>query len=99
MKKVIATTVWNVGVSFNALEVLIRADGGGSPINDIQIPGRVSRISEGKTHGIVHDYLDQFNSSFRSRAKKRSSTYAKNSWEQVMPQRSVLEELLVSNGD
>jgi len=99
LKKVIATTVWNVGVSFNALEVLIRADGGGSPINDIQIPGRVSRISEGKTHGIVHDYLDQFNSSFQRRAKKRSSMYAKNSWEQVMPQLSVLEELLVSNGD
>jgi len=94
LKKAIATTVWNVGVSFNFLEVLIRADGGGSPINDVQIPGRVSRLSEGKTHGIVHDYFDQFNSSFHARAKRRATTYKKNSWEQVLPQKSVLESLL-----
>ena len=99
LKKVIATTVWNVGVSFNALEVLIRADGGGSPINDVQIPGRVSRLSEGKTHGIVHDYLDQFNSSFEKRALSRARTYKKNSWEQVMPKDSVLENLLVRHED
>lgn len=99
LKKVIATTVWNVGVSFNALEVLIRADGGGSPINDVQIPGRVSRLSEGKTHGIVHDYLDQFNSSFERRSLSRARTYKKNGWEQVMPKDSVLENLLVRHED
>jgi|TARA_R110000824_G_scaffold304281_5_gene492105 superfamily II DNA or RNA helicase len=94
LKKVICTTVWNVGVSFNNLEVLIRADAGGSPVNDVQIPGRVSRINDGKDHGIVHDYLDQFNSGFKLRAKKRSKTYKENSWEQDFPRKGLIEEYL-----
>jgi superfamily II DNA or RNA helicase len=94
LKKVIATTVWNVGVSFNHLEVLIRADGGGSPINDVQIPGRVSRLNDKKEYGIVHDYIDQFNSSFQNRAKSRKRTYEKHGWTQVMPQESALDSVL-----
>lgn len=94
LKKVICTTVWNVGVSFNDLEVLIRADAGGSPVNDVQIPGRVSRISEGKERGIVHDYLDQFNSGFKRRAKNRSKTYKENNWEQSFPREGLIEEYL-----
>ena len=94
LKKVICTTVWNVGVSFNHLKVLIRADAGGSPINDIQIPGRVSRISGGKDKGIVHDYLDQFNSGFKRRAKNRSKTYKENNWDQTFPREGLIEEYL-----
>lgn len=85
LKKVICTSIWNVGVSFNALNVLIRADGSGSKINDIQIPGRVSRLAEGKSHGIVHDYLDQFNSSARRKAATRKSSYKAMGWKQIDP--------------
>ena len=92
LKKVICTTVWNVGVSFNSLAVLIRADGGGSPINDIQIPGRVSRISADKPYGQVHDYLDQFNYTFKTRAKNRCASYALNNWEQVFPTPGLRKE-------
>lgn len=94
LKKVIATTVWNVGVSFNALEVLIRADGGGSSINDIQIPGRVSRTSKNKERGIVHDYLDQFSYRYKGRAKRRAKTYEANSWNQIFPREGMLSEYL-----
>lgn len=94
LKKVICTTVWNVGVSFNSLAVLIRADGGGSAINDIQIPGRVSRVAEGKEHGVVHDYLDQFNPGYKRRAAGRMKTYQANGWEQVFPRKSMLQEYL-----
>ena len=94
LKKVICTTVWNVGVSFNKLAVLIRADGGGSAINDIQIPGRVSRIANGKEHGLVHDYLDQFNPGYRKRAAGRMKTYRENHWEQVFPRQSTMQEFL-----
>lgn len=82
LKKVICTPIWNVGVSFNALSVLIRAEGSGSTINDIQIPGRVSRISEGKEYGIIHDYRDQFNASARNRANRRKKNYHDMGWEQ-----------------
>ncbi len=94
LKKVIATTVWNVGVSFNSLEVLIRADGGGSPINDIQIPGRVSRTASGKEFGAVHDYADQFSRSSKMRASRRAKSYEKQGWDQTFPRASMLDEYL-----
>lgn len=83
LKKAICTTVWNVGVSFNQLSVLIRADGGGSSINDVQIPGRVSRVAKDKTCGVVHDYTDEFNYSCKLKAKNRSKSYENNKWEQT----------------
>lgn len=84
LKRVIATTVWNVGVSFNNLRVLIRADAGGSAIMDTQIPGRTSRLSpaDGKEAGIVHDYRDQFDSGFQRRARQRAANYAAQHWRQ-----------------
>jgi superfamily II DNA or RNA helicase len=94
LKKVICTTVWNVGVSFNKLNVLIRADGGGSTINDIQIPGRVSRIAEGKVSGVVHDYLDSFDRGMQIKSKKRAKTYQDNKWEQVFPTESHMKSYL-----
>ena len=89
LKKVICTTVWNVGVDFTKLQVLIRAGGGGSPVNDTQIPGRVSRVNValGKTAGIVHDYMDQFDSSLRRHAKTREANYAAHGWKQHFPER------------
>jgi superfamily II DNA or RNA helicase len=89
LKKVIATPVWNVGVDFKQLQVLIRADAGGSPINDTQIPGRAARRDEAgrKRCGIVHDYLDQFDAGFRAKARGRSRRYAENQWTQHYPRR------------
>lgn len=94
LKKVICTTVWNVGVSFNKLNVLIRADGGGSTINDIQIPGRVSRIADGKVSGVVHDYLDSFDHGMRNKSGRRAKTYKDNNWEQVFPTESHMKSYL-----
>ena len=95
LKKVIVTTVWNRGVNFRKLQVLIRGDGGASPINDVQIPGRTSRLHNDKSYGIVHDYKDQFNSRFAKRADKRATSYSQMGWEQLAPaQRSRLLQYL-----
>lgn len=94
LKKVIATTVWNVGVNFLHLEVLIRGDGGGSAGNDTQIPGRNSRPnqeikkqdgSKRKLVAIIHDYRDQFDFGCNRKAKGREANYAKNEWRQHSP--------------
>ncbi len=85
LKKAIATTVWNVGVSFNALAVMVRADAGGSDTMDIQLPGRVSRTAGGKRYGVVHDFLDQFSENLSRRAKKRHKNYAAQGWTQILP--------------
>jgi superfamily II DNA or RNA helicase len=101
-KKAIATTVWNVGVDFRHLEILIRADGGGSPINDVQIPGRntrkkrtedIDKGSKEKVVGIVHDYLDQFDPGFQRRATGRSSRYKSLGWEQKFPEKQTGSKL------
>lgn len=90
LKKAICTPVWNVGVSFNNLAVLIRGDAGGSPINDVQIPGRVSRITQSgdKPYGIIHDYQDKFDNGFKIKSGKRKKSYADQGWEQDWPSRS-----------
>jgi superfamily II DNA or RNA helicase len=89
LKKVIATGVWNRGVDFRRLGVLIRADGQASPVADIQIPGRLSRTAAefGKEVGVVEDFMDQFNSSLESRAQRRRANYRKYGWSQVLPTR------------
>ena len=88
LKKVIATSVWNRGVNFKNLEVLIRADAGASVIDDTQIPGRLSRTTDDgeKTHGVLIDYMDQFDPTFKLRASKRKTTYKRKGWTQIEPE-------------
>jgi len=82
LRHVICTTVWNVGVSFNHLKRLIRADAGGSEISDTQIPGRVSRSADGKTSGTVHDYMDMFSANLHGKSLGRRKSYERNGWAQ-----------------
>lgn len=91
LKRAIVTTVWNRGVDFRQLGVLLRADGGASPINDGQIPGRTYRTHDGKVYGVVHDYCDQHSSWTKSRAQKRGQSYERSGLQQLRPnQRSSL---------
>lgn len=84
---VIATGVWSTGVSFDGLEVLIRADGLSSKTASVQYPGRVSRICPGtnKQVGIVIDFLDTFSPSLYASARNRMLMYKNNGWEQYGP--------------
>jgi superfamily II DNA or RNA helicase len=87
LRKVIATTVWNRGVNFKELQVLIRADAGSSALDDTQIPGRLSRTTDkiDKQYGILIDYLDQFDDGFRRKASSRLADYTAHGWKMVMP--------------
>lgn len=90
LKKAIATTIWNVGVDFQKLSVLIRADGAASATLDLQIPGRATRIIRDGTEtkvAILHDYLDQFNKTFERRANGRRRSYKSYGWKQVLPEK------------
>jgi len=91
LKKVIATTIWNVGVSFDALSFLIRAAGGASDTGSVQIPGRVARIHETKTHGILHDFDDVFDAGFARNSKQRMSIYEQLGFSQEKEAASALE--------
>jgi superfamily II DNA or RNA helicase len=82
----IATGVWSVGVSFDSLQVLVRADGGASETNNLQAPGRVCRIdASGKPCGIVLDLQDEFDDKFMGWGVGRRRAYNQNGWRQFLP--------------
>ncbi|MEM5809184.1 MAG: helicase-related protein [Candidatus Aenigmatarchaeota archaeon] len=84
LKKVISTYVWAVGIDAKNLDVVIRADACSSEILTIQVPGRVSRINEqGKSVGVLCDFLDSFHSALHSRANLRRKVYEKLGWSQT----------------
>ena len=80
LKKVIATTTWKEGVDFEQLQHLIRADGGSSEVNNTQMPGRLSRLFEGKEKGTMTDFRDDFNPWAARRTTQRLAVYRKHGW-------------------
>lgn len=60
--------------------MLIRADGAPGKIQSGQIPGRLSRISEGKEKGILVDFVDGFDPWAARRAVLRLQSYRKKGW-------------------
>jgi superfamily II DNA or RNA helicase len=81
---VIATSVWATGVSFDSLQVLVRANGGDSETGNVQQPGRVCRTDEtsGKDVGILVDMFDCWDTGFQTRSKNRRRSYASREWVQ-----------------
>jgi hypothetical protein len=71
--------------------VLIRADGSPSAIASYQIPGRLSRVSEGKLKGMLIDFKDTFNSGAMRNYYARLKTYKKNGWN-IIHRGAVLDE-------
>lgn len=80
IRRVIATGVYKQAVDFPLLSVLVRADGSPSPILSSQIPGRLSRLSKGKGHGVLVDFRDLFNSTAKGHYHARLKNYRKNGW-------------------
>ncbi len=56
IRKVMSTYVYKQGVDFPQLSIMIQAGGGGSKIASAQIPGRGSRLSEGKEEAYLVDF-------------------------------------------
>jgi len=90
LRGVIATNIWSVGVSFNNLQVLIRADGVGSATAAIQAPGRVCRLGDAKDYGLVIDFEDRFDSRLRQKAVLKSKIYKKQGWWQITADKRVI---------
>jgi superfamily II DNA or RNA helicase len=82
LKKAIATSVWNTGVDFTELSVLIRGDASDSPVANYQGPGRASRLGDGKQAARVHDYTDEHNPVYAKRARRRRRDYQSHQWRQ-----------------
>ena len=84
LRKVISTSVWGTGVSFDHLRVVIRADGAaGNSIKDEQLPGRATRIHANKQVARLHDFVDLFDDTFENNSKRRRANYKKKGWIQI----------------
>ena len=70
-------------MSFDDLAVLIRADGMTSAIASNQIPGRLSRLADGKQKGILVDFGDEFSEWARRRSQTRFKIYKETGWRVV----------------
>jgi superfamily II DNA or RNA helicase len=82
LKKVIATDVWSTGVDFEQLPTVYRVDARESANLDLQAPGRVSRIFEGKACGELVDCYDRFDKTFRGKSERRHGQYKRYEWDQ-----------------
>lgn len=84
---VIATSVWSTGVSFDGLEVQVRAEGLQSETAAIQVPGRVCRINPAtdKEYGVVIDFMDNFDRNTKNSSLSRRRSYGSHDWTQYLP--------------
>jgi len=102
IKKVICTNTWGTGVNFTGLRVVIRADGSTGDIKNTQIPGRLSRLSDGKSYGILVDFVDRFDVWAERRSKGRISVYRKHNWDLVVGSQAqvskVIQDSIVPEG-
>jgi len=75
IKTLIASNIFNEGISINAIRVLIIASGGKSDIETVQKIGRALRKDEGKDKAIVYDFEDDGNIYTQRHSKKRKKIY------------------------
>ena len=81
IKRVICTRVWQKGVDFPKLKILLRADASASEITADQASGRLSRTDSGnKTVAKVIDIEDSFNPTYKRRYAERQSVYEARGW-------------------
>lgn len=86
LKWVISTMVLKQGINASHLRVLIRADGATSKILGIQIPGRLSRLDDGKDCGYLVDVADGGSPWTKRRADCREALYKEQGWTRITPQ-------------
>lgn len=81
--KLIGTDTLGIGFSPDACKVMVRADARPAGDKVIQAAGRVSRISDGKAFGTVHEFVDQFDVGFHRWGQNRRRGYRDLGYEQV----------------
>jgi superfamily II DNA or RNA helicase len=80
LKKVIATKIWSEGINVKHCRFFFRANGSASKNDSIQMPGRLSRLMEGKENAVLLDIDDTFNESAKRKAEIRKKEYRKQGW-------------------
>jgi superfamily II DNA or RNA helicase len=77
---VIASSVWNEGVSIDTIDVVINAGGGLDEKRVLQLVGRGLRTCKTKKHVQIYDVDDVSHKYLRDHTKERKKTYAEMGW-------------------
>jgi len=77
LRHLIASTIYDEGVDYAGIEVLILAGGGKSEVRSIQRIGRGMRKMQGKNNVIVYDFIDNTNMYLLKHSLERLRTYSK----------------------
>jgi superfamily II DNA or RNA helicase len=87
LKVIIATSIFNEGISINAIRLLIIASGGKSKVETVQRLGRGLRTDPktGKYDVLVYDFLDKGNKFTLRHSKERAKIYKKEGFDVVLP--------------
>jgi superfamily II DNA or RNA helicase len=87
LKVIIATSIFNEGISINAIRLLIIASGGKSKVETVQRLGRGLRTDPktGKYNVLVYDFLDKGNKFTLRHSKERAKIYKKEGFDVVLP--------------
>ena len=80
LRAAISTLTWKEGCDFRQLNVLVRADGMISKVNNDQIPGRLSRLWGTKKMGLLVDFNDTWTPWANRNTQAREATYKRNKW-------------------
>lgn len=87
IKTIIATSIFNEGISINAIQLLVIASGGKSNVEVAQRLGRSLRIDKkrGKYTVDVYDFFDRGNKYTEKHSKQRIGIYSKAGFEVKLP--------------
>jgi superfamily II DNA or RNA helicase len=80
VKIVIATAVFREGINIPSLNAVINAGGGKSETMTKQISGRPLTVTEGKSEGIIVDFLDLSNNYLTRHTGERIGFYSDMGW-------------------
>jgi superfamily II DNA or RNA helicase len=83
-KVVIATSIFDEGMDFPSLDVVILARGWESPIATLQSAGRGTRISKGKYAFTVIDFYDRCHKALKRHSNSRIKAYRSKGWNVIM---------------
>jgi superfamily II DNA or RNA helicase len=83
-KAVITTNIFDEGMDFPSLDVVIMARGWKSPIATIQSAGRGTRVVEGKGTFTVIDFYDRMHRVLKKHSNDRMKAYRSKGWNIIM---------------
>jgi len=75
IKTLIASNIFNTGISINNIELFINASAGKSKIQTLQKIGRALRKAEGKKVATIIDFMDYGNKFLERHSNQRINLY------------------------